>query len=667
MRNLSETLLAAQKKASHTPYVTLVAKNRSLGVVNLKFSRLYTGAEPDYYHALTMPSDGSLIRTRITPPSDSKKLYRQRVTDPGPGSDYSQWTYINQYDITSVAACSLGSEVSLFWTKGNRSVSQLKSTDSGANWGSPQVLEYATSTETYGIAAAYKENGDLALFYTDQDTLRVKKYVGGNWQSATAWDKVTGDLTGVACIYDGDWNLLVTGKDTSGNYKLWSLVYGDGGAVAAGVWSELKEVASAPSDGSFEYKQPFMAKPDVCRSFFVERFTGTEAYCRPFRSHLAPGSPFTDSLWREPEPFNLSSEYGLAMAHHGAYLWLTSPAGVWRAEIGEKSLDLQNDVLSIREELGENKGRLVVALRNDDGRYASPGEEDLTALDSGCELALSPGYLTPLGGETSDGQVFHLDAFEHTSAGGEASLILYASCGWEAAANWRARHQFRWNKSTDEMNVKDILVFLLGRWGIRLEVKSASTAVTTFYPDFTIQPGNQGDDLIRNLLSLVPDVIFIEGNCAYLVNPLSSDSPVYAYGLSHAIFEGSYREGAWELSCIQVEGHDPVTGQPIIVNSIAWGEIAHSYERLKQVRDTNLDSVAAAEARGEALLREAEISSVSGAISVPVNCGQQLYDVIEITDVRAGLSASRRRVLGLTLFYDTRRGQYEQELLLGAV
>jgi hypothetical protein len=65
--------------------------------------------------------------------------------------------------------------------------------------------------------------------------------------------------------------------------------------------------------------------------------------------------------------------------------------------------------------------------------------------------------------------------------------------------------------------------------------------------------------------------------------------------------------------------------------------------------------------------RLAEMEAVNGAILAPVNCGQQLYDVVDITDSRAGLSATRRRVIGLTLVYRPRRGEYQQRLLLGGV
>ena len=47
--------------------------------------------------------------------------------------------------------------------------------------------------------------------------------------------------------------------------------------------------------------------------------------------------------------------------------------------------------------------------------------------------------------------------------------------------------------------------------------------------------------------------------------------------------------------------------------------------------------------------------------------GQQLYDVIDITDNRAGLDAEKKRVLGLTLIYHPRRGEYQESLSLGAV
>jgi len=667
MRELSSTLLAAQKQASRIPCVKVEASNKHAGVVNLRWERLYEGSEDDYYHALTMPGDGSLIRVRVTPPSDARKLYRQRVADPTPQSDFSQWVYTSQYDVVTVACCSLGAEASIFWIKGDRKLYHLKSTDYGASWASPQLLTYTPTTAINGLACAYKPNGDIAVFFADQATLYVMKRVNDSWQGKIAWDKTTGDLSGVAVVYGDDWNLFVTGRDSDDNFKLWSLVYGDGGDAAEGVWSELKEFAAAPSDGYFEYRTAFMDKPDVCRCFFVESFSGNQAYSRPGWSYSIPEAKFIDNLWHEPVPFNLTSQYGLAVAHHGDYCWLTSPCGVWRAGLNPQSLDLSADVISLREELSPAGGSLNVELRNDDGRYAAPGEGDLSILDIGCQLDFSPGYVTAQGNEASSGLAFILDSYEHTSAGGQSSLVLHAADGWGLIKGWRARHQFRWNKDTEEMSVKQILAFVLGRVGLKLEVKSQSSVMSGYCPDFTINPGNSGDTIIRKLLSFVPDVLFIEGNKACAVNPLAADGSDYAYGPSHPVAEGRYREVGWGLNRVQVEGYDPGEDEIIVVDAFSWGQVDRLYDRLGRVEDKNLDTAAKAGERGEACLRQAEMEAVNGAILAPVNCGQQLYDVVDITDSRAGLEAAKRRVIGLTLVYRPRRGEYQQRLLLGGV
>ncbi len=663
MRTLSATLLTAQQEPSRAPYAEVKAVNKIAGVVRLDWTRLYTGSEADYSHVLTMPGDGSLIRVRVTPPTDGCKIYRQRVTSPGPGSDFSQWTYLNEYNAVVIAAAAHGIEASIFWINSSREIRRIVSTDYGASWGSPELVDYSPTTAIYGLAAVYKPDGDLAVFFADQATLYIKKCTGGSWQPMAAWDKTTGDLSGVAVNHGGDWNLLVTGRDTGGNFKLWSLVYGDGGNVPYGTWSALREFASAPSDGQFEYAHVFMSQPDVERCFYVEKFTGSEAYSRPFWSHAVLGAKFTDNLWREPVPFDLSIGYGLAIAHYGDYCWLSCPAGVWWARLAAQTFDLTGDVLFLRQEIEAGKGKLTVELRNEDGRYNSLGEGGLTVPDIGCQLDFSPGYVALNGNEVSSGLSFSLEAFEYSGLG---SFSLHAYDGWQAVAGWKARHQFRWNGTSDEMSVKDIIAFIMARVGLKLEVMSQSVVVTGFYPDFTVNPGDSGGAVIRRLLSFVPDVLFIEGNKAYLVDSRPDNSSLYSYGDAHPILEGTYRREAREVNSMQAAGEDG-GGQPVAVDSFAWSELNRLYERPVQVTDRNLNTVEKARQRSETYLRKVEIEAPGGSILVPVNCGQQLYDVIDITDSRIGLTSSKRRVLGLDLVYDTRRGEYSQRIRLGGV
>jgi len=44
-----------------------------------------------------------------------------------------------------------------------------------------------------------------------------------------------------------------------------------------------------------------------------------------------------------------------------------------------------------------------------------------------------------------------------------------------------------------------------------------------------------------------------------------------------------------------------------------------------------------------------------------------LYDVIAVTDRRAGLSGAKRRVTGIQVNYQAERGIYMEKLILGGV
>lgn len=663
MRTLSSMLLGAQKSASAAPYVKLTAVNKIAGVTRLDWERLYTGEEDDYFHALAIPEDGSLVRARISPPGDAQKLYFQRVAAPGPGSDFSEWDYTGQYNCILVAAASCGTEVSIFWVTGGTAIRRIVSTDCGVNWGEPETIDYTPTATINGLAAAYTPEGDLAVFFADEWLLFAKCRIGGNWQTKTSWDKSTGDLSGIAAHYDGDWNLAVTGKDTSGNYKLWSLVYGNGGDVPSGEWSDLKEFASAPADGDYEFLRVFMDKPDVSRCFYVEKYGGNEAYQRPFWSHAIPDTAFTDNLWLEPVPFDFSTEYGLAVAHDSTWCWLSNPRGVWRARLAEEILELSAEVTGLVQEAYPWEGGITVELGNDHGAFAPlPGP-----LVPGCRIEFSPGYLTAGGAEYSPGLSFSLESYEYTCSPGKSSLVLHGSDGWKRVGAWQARQQYRWNAVPGETSVRQIIEILLSKAGLRIETITASDLITDYCPDFTVYPGTTGISAVSRLLSFVPDRIFVEGDTSYLVCPEPDDEPVYPFGSEHPIFEGRYRTGALTHNRIQVEGVDPGTGQPVIKDSFEWEAINRFHDRSSSLSDSNIGTAEGAGERGETILRQESIDSENGTILIPVNCGQQLYDVISITDPRAGFNAEKRRIMGITLRYDPARAEYRQRLTLGKV
>jgi hypothetical protein len=680
---LSADLLAAQRSGARSPYFAVEARNNLSGVVNLKWSRLYNGLEADSTHAITIAGDGSLIRVRATPASDNCRLYFQRVTAPGPGSDFSRWTYLDQYNVQWVAACSLGAEVSLVWVRGTGEISRRVSLNNGATWQSPEYVGFALSGAVNGLAASYKPGGDMTVFFTHYRTLFTFKRTSGVWQGPGQWNKSTFGLGNVASIYDGDWKLLLAGQDLDADYKVWSLIYGDGGEAPAGAWSDLKSLTSAPEDSGYTYDGLFLDKPDtVYRSFFVEKYSGSESYNRPYFTHTLPGTGFAASLWHEPVPFNLESQNGPAMAHSAGWAWLAVPGGVWRASLVRESQDLSHDILSARVDLTRDSESLALELNNDRSQYANTGWTTGPLLDTGCQIDIRLGYATGQGVETGAGHSFTLEACEHKRAAGKSTLLLYATGGWEALGKWVARCQLRWNGPDEdgdpvqEAPVREIAAQVLARAGIKLVNISCSEAGGGFYPDFTIHAGDNGRSVLSRLLSFVPDLLFLEGLTGYWIDPQPADQAVYTYNAGeqppgttgwHAILEGSYIKQAAGFNRFLVEGLDPAVpnGSSLAAESFDWQEVSKSGDRLEMMEDLNITSVALARERGEAWVRREFMDSFSGSIKVPVNCGQQMYDVISITDPGAGLYNAKRRILGITLFYLPQKGEYAQVLKLG--
>ena len=90
-------------------------------------------------------------------------------------------------------------------------------------------------------------------------------------------------------------------------------------------------------------------------------------------------------------------------------------------------------------------------------------------------------------------------------------------------------------------------------------------------------------------------------------------------------------------------------------------------ESIAQVADINLTTSVLAADRASSDLRAATVRARRDEVRLAgLNCGQELYDLVTITDAGAGLNAAKRRVLGLSWRYSTReRPGYDMTLALG--
>jgi hypothetical protein len=660
MRGLPDSLLTAQKSPSAVPYVQVQIRERIGNVARLAWERLYSGGESDYFHAATMPGDGSLIRARVEP--STGQLYLQRVDTPGPGKDFASWAFYATVSSTAgIALASDGANVLLFYVEtDNVTIKLIQSTDHGATFGSPTTV--ATAAGAVGwLAADLKSNGTALLIYSVGATVYRVKRSGGVWGSPAAWSNSLASVAGLACCYAIDFNVVVAGSDASGATGVWTAVYGDGFNQPLDTWSGLTELARADAGSDVEFRAPFLDRADTYRMLFVERFNGNQPYSRPFWTHVSVLGDFVSHSWREPVPFNISSGYGMAIAHSQTAVWLSTPFGVWRAPFGAPALDVSEDVLEVREECAFLDGRLRLLLRNDDGRYSDLTSGSLTVIKRGSQVDMSPGYVTAEGPLVSAGSRYWIEGWEYSSGRGGAAFVLHARDGWSLLERWRARREYAWTAGA--ASVFQLLSFIFARAGLEFVCRSSSTTLTSFRPAFAVHPGEDGRAAVQRLLQMVPDVVQMAGETGMGLNPLPDQEADCGYGGDHVILSGRYGTGALDFNRVQV------FGQGRMLDAFDWESIDDVYDRLRQVQDLNLATADQLQQRVDALMRRAAMSSLDGEITVPVNCGQELYDVVTVTDPAAGLSEARRRVLGISLHY-SRAGAaplYQMRLRLGAV
>jgi hypothetical protein len=662
MHTLPQTLLDAQRAASAAPVVQAVLSDRWGGVARLAWERLYDGTEEDSYHGAALTDADALLRARFNPVTG--RLEHQRVASPGPGSNFSVWQDLGAISPFSGIAMAARSGAALLFSVAlnQRDVTVRESADDGATFGSAQLI-WDPGSGTSWLAAAYSPVGTAALFFTAGGLLYWTLHSGVSWTTPQGWPHVgVVSFTGLACRYlEGDWRLVVCGQQADGASRAWTCIFGDGGAQAHQTWSLLREVIAAAPGSSVTYRTPGLAEVDgLPRLSVVEKYTGPGAYTRTLLSYTCPGTAFADNRWREPVPFDLAADHGPAYLADASHAWLTTPDGVWRAAVSPQEADVSADVLRADAEEDARGGRVALVLDNARSGYAPDGGP---AVRLGAELRLSWGYRTAAGEETAPAQRYWVRSFERRVKDGRSVAVIEAGDAWSLLDATRLRRQRSWASGTD--TVLQVLEDLLAMVGLTLSVVSASPAVQTLQPAFTVLPNEGLGAAVRRLLALVPDSLRFADGVAELLHLQASDPSVYAYGPDdHRLLEAADRPALASVNRVQVYGAG------VLGEALSWTDVEAVGDRLWQVIDAGLTTDAQAADRADAELRRRTALAERARVAVPVNCGQQLHDVVSVTEPALGWAARPFRVSVLRTRLDrsgSGKALYRQDLSLSDV
>jgi hypothetical protein len=723
MKTLTSTLLASQKKANHLPYIEAKVYDYEAGIKRLSWTRIYEGSEPDNHHGIAFDGQGSMHRIR----NQGNNLYYQKQTLPfgvpssfplifpislvdGPALD--QWTLIAEdcYGPCAIAASpaeappAQAGKVYIFYKPNEpNKLNKLYSHDYGQSWNNAQLAAY---DEVVSLAACWWGTGNNVVCFALKGSYpaKINGIVLDTSDQSTSqheWYDATHpllDTYGIGATFNPFWpaiEIIFAGKESDipyNHYDLFRTKFSSSYNFLA-----LESFIMVPDGEGITYEYPDCHLPAVAsgeggpdyetnRIIAVEKFVGTTAYTRPITCHVVKGTYWSDTTFTEPKPFlpdvafgEGGPPYGLRLQSTADYWGLSKPDGVWRAPrpaLPAIVLTSAGDIISLSLRGAERRGNLVLELNNSRGQYVNPGSGVLASLRFRSEVVLKLGYKTSVGNEAVEVGTYWIDSWEYSSEANVSSFTLHCLDGWGLMNRWSARYQMRWNK--DEVNPKSvwqILYQLLTRVGIKLTntpSKPQSSAINNFYPDFTVNPGMPGDTTIRRLLSFVPDQLVFCGQEAFTKNPLPAEAPSYSYvapaiasaSAGHPIISGRYQD-AVTGSRARAIGRDADANR-IVRDAFDWDLLKLSIDEVEQVYDPNLQTATRAQERADALLREASLRAECGNLVVPTNIGQELLDVVTVTDARCGVDQEKYRVQGIRTLYDRRQRRYEQALTLGA-
>ena len=666
MRSLSAQLLAAQRAKSSKPYVTLSFMDSYAGRWRYRWTSVYSGAEAAGPHCAVLGSDGSLNRFRVAAGS----LYRQRVASPAPGSDFSVWTLVSA-NRAAVGVTRYGATIELYAVRTdggtpNREVWLYVSADDGATWGAGALVFTAPVAVNY-LAVGSKSDGTVLAIFDNGVAVRKVKRSGGVWGAQANWTLAAASITGLACNFYFDFDIVVTGTEAvTLEPRVWRCIYGDGYSAALDAWAPFMVYARAAAGLGVTFSCPFLRSMSGYRLSYREVYGGAGAYDRVSCGRDVMGADYVNPTWQEPEGFDLTATYGLALAglaSSPSRAWVCTPSRVFCSQTYVVS-DLAARLLRL--DVVDKPYEPVAGwmeLDNADGALNADllGVGTLAGLRLGAEAWFMAGYVTGGGGVGSYWPRMWVTGVAHRREGLTSRLVVSLASGFGLLDRPVVRAE-DWAAGTSY--VYSLAQSVVAGAGLPFASYSASAAITSMQPAFSLRPGQGRLAALVELMGLVEDEVIATTPNIMVVWPQKTDPTDYAYGTDHAIRSGVHVEVA-RPGLARAFGVDAV-GAPVFGQALDFAALENF--NVGSVRARRAGGTAAEAATlASATLRGDDLGGREDELVIGPNVGQEPYDVVEVTDAALGYAASKRRVKWVRLLYDAEKGVYAMRLSLGGL
>ncbi len=726
MQTLSETLTNHQKtKGPWQPHVELYVDDRHVGVPRLRWTSKYSGAE-DARHTAIAACANYVVRAYIDA-SGNVQVARAAYDS---ASYWGTWTQVATGASTTAQLALVsdgGVNCWLFYlASDDRTIYVRASGDAGITFGSAtQVAQIAASHKCTSLAGAYAYTGPfkLTIVYSDSDEVSgpddsiwtAYSNNGTSWTTAE-WGRSSGDhAQGLALHYETgtatyqDLYFFLCGQFEDTNFYSVRMYYVQIPNAGAPTWAFVGTPLIADNT-TWNWKWPAIARcpadaehPEDRARVFVVEDDGTDHRLTWFFVHdLITTFPHTFS---DPVPFNYTNntfECGLALCvvtttatgHPDRYFLANAPK-VWYALVYEPSTaqqaDVSADLVAYSYRMAHRSPTTsIFILRNDDNRYDNLGVSGpYEAIKRGSQVSLREGYKTAAGNEVAYQPPVWIESIIRIAQptrlpiattshnitrhfGQFVALICYDA--WTILHRTPATRSYSWHTSPQA-----VLKEAFGKFGFYYsDDDSPSLAVSGTAPVFSLNAGTSWATLIKKVLDYCGCEVkfYVEASeeatwpsaRAHVFTPADDSTYIYGFGtvsVEHLIYSGSYADNDQRAGHFQVYGDGDTFAQDFDFDEI--DDLGFCFtQKIHDPRYTGVEEVKVADRAGYNKKR-AQWGRYGGQIVVPNNVGQELLDVVTITDTRVGLAAVTRRITSIRKDYDTRRPRpiYEAYLTLG--
>jgi hypothetical protein len=148
------------------------------------------------------------------------------------------------------------------------------------------------------------------------------------------------------------------------------------------------------------------------------------------------------------------------------------------------------------------------------------------------------------------------------------------------------------------------------------------------------------------------------------IQQLSISSPTILKYVWHVILDSRYAIKTPDVNRSYIVGRDQY-GNPVYGMSMDSTELEMVGERLDFQQELAIPTNSQAASMASAILSKMRLTKANGIILIPPNCGQELFDVVQITDSGANQSTVNFRTVGIMFDYNPRQSLYKHRLILG--